>query len=151
MSSGGCQLAVSGSRSPKWILNASSATVQFRLGCPRCTGLITIDEHIHRVRLSTAYYQLGRVSRFVQPGARRVASNSFVAYNSGRAGNHGATAGLDDVAFVNPNGSRVVVAYNNSATRTRFAVSWQGYRFTYSLTPGATVTFVWTSPPVAPR
>lgn len=80
-----------------------------------------------------------------------MASNSFVSYYSGIAGNYGVTAGLDDVAFVNPDGSRVVVAYNNSATPSRFAVSWQGHRFTYSLTPGATATFVWTSPPVTPR
>ena len=133
-------------------LNPAGGPVQQpNRGCPRCTGLVTIDERTHRVRLSTAYYQLGQVSRFVQPGARRVASNSFVSYYSGIAGNYGVTAGLDDVAFVNPDGSRVVVAYNNSATPSRFAVSWQGHRFTYSLTPGATATFVWTSPPVTPR
>lgn len=133
-------------------LNPAGGPVQQpNRGCPRCTGLVTIDERTHRVRLSTAYYQLGQLSRFVQPGARRVASNSFVSYYTGMAGKYGVTAGVDDVAFVNPDDSRVVVAYNNSATRTRFAVSWQGHRFTYSLTPRATATFVWTSPTVTPR
>lgn len=130
-------------------LNPAGGPVQQpNSGCPGCTGLVTINQRTHQVRLSTAYYQLGQVSRFVQPGARRVASTSFVSYYSGIPPQYGVTAGLDDVAFVNPDGSRVVVAYNNSAKRTRFAVSWQGHQFTYLLTPRATVTFVWTSPPV---
>ena len=37
----GCQFAVSGTRSPKWILNASSATVQFRVVVHAGTALVT--------------------------------------------------------------------------------------------------------------
>jgi O-glycosyl hydrolase len=38
------------------------------------------------------------------------------------ATNYSATSGLDDVAFVNPDQSRVLVAYNNSSAAIPFAV-----------------------------
>jgi hypothetical protein len=50
---------------------------------------------------------------------------------------------LDDAAFQNKDGSDVLVAYNNSRAPIRFAVSWRGYWFTYTLRSKATVTFDW--------
>lgn len=57
--------------------------------------------------------------------------------------NYGVTSGLDDVALLNPDGSRVLVAYNNSSAAIRFAVNWDGRSFTYSLAAQAMVTFRW--------
>jgi O-glycosyl hydrolase len=45
--------------------------------------------------------------------------------------------------LVNPDRSEVLVAYNNSAARTRFAVRWRDRTFTYTLPVQATVTFRW--------
>jgi glucosylceramidase len=111
-------------------------------GCHGCTGEVTIDESTQTVSFRLAYFQLGQVSAFVAPGATRIGSNSFVSYQSGSAG---ATAapGLDDVAFLNPDGSHVLVAYNNSASAIRFAVHWKGQGFAYSLPGKAMVTFRW--------
>ena len=53
------------------------------------------------------------------------------------------TPGFDDVAFINPDGSKVLVAYNNSPIRQWFAVSWRGYTLPYALAPPATVTLIW--------
>lgn len=39
------------------------------IGCPHCSGVVTMDERQHTAKLRLAYYQLGRLSRFVQPGA----------------------------------------------------------------------------------
>jgi len=116
-------------------------------GCGGCRGLVTINKRTHSVRYSLAYYQLGQVGRFVQPGAQRVGTEHFVVYYQRANRNYGATPGLDDVAFVNPNGTRVLVAYNNSLASIRFAVEWRGRSFAYSLAPRATVTFVWPPPP----
>jgi glucosylceramidase len=54
------------------------------VGCPGCTGLVTIDEQTHVVSFSRDYYQLGQVSRYVDPGAVRIRSNTFVRYDSRR-------------------------------------------------------------------
>ena len=111
-------------------------------GCPRCTGEVTINESTHTVTFRLSYFQLGQVSAFVEPGATRIGSNSFVSYY--RSPNkYGASPGLDDVAFVDPDGTRVLVAYNNSTTPIRFGVSWNGRGFGYSLPAQATVTFSW--------
>jgi glucosylceramidase len=112
-------------------------------GCGGCTGIVTISERTHRVSFSRAYYQLGQVGHFVQPGARRVASGHFVYYFHPRPGVTGASSGLDDVAFVNPDGRKVLIAYANSLTPIRFAVSYRGGSIQYTLPARATATFVW--------
>jgi glucosylceramidase len=114
-------------------------------GCPHCTPIVTVDERMHTVSYRSDYYELGQFSSFVRPGAQRIGSENFVTYNSTtrdhRAGY--ATAGLDDVAFENPDGSKVLLAHNNARRPDRFAVDWHRGSFTYTLPPGATVTFVW--------
>jgi glucosylceramidase len=114
-------------------------------GCPYCTPVITINERTHVVTYQSDYYQLGQFSAFVQPGARRIASNNFVTYNSPDLYHriNYATDGVDDAAFVNPDGRKVLVAHNNAPQAKRFGVEWHGHAFTYTLPPGATVTFVW--------
>jgi O-glycosyl hydrolase len=114
-------------------------------GCAHCTGLVTIDEASHRVALLPSYYQLGQLGKFVQPGAWRVRSPSFVSYygQPGPTPIEHVTAGLDDVAFLNPDGSKVLLAYNTSPGAIPFSVSSGGRSFTYVLAAHATVTFTW--------
>jgi glucosylceramidase len=112
-------------------------------GCPRCLGLATINEHSGEISLTRSYYQLGQASAFVKPGAQRIASTHFVTYSYPHTYASVVSPGLDDVAFRNPDGAIVLVAYNNSATAIRFGVTWQARTFTHELPPQATVTFVW--------
>lgn len=115
-------------------------------GCPACVGLATINEHGGAVSLTRSYYQLGQASAFVAPGAQRIASTHFVSYAYPHRGVNVVTPGLDDVAFRNPDGSIVLVAYDNASVVTRFAVAWRGRAFHYQLSPGAMATFVWNRP-----
>ena len=115
-------------------------------GCPNCTGLVTIDERTHAARFRLSYFQLGQASAFVQPGATRVESEHYVFYDYQRPGVNLVTPGLDDVAFVNPDGSRVLVAYANSTNPISFAVDWQGRSVSYTLPARAMVTLVWNRP-----
>jgi glucosylceramidase len=114
-------------------------------GCPYCTPVITVDVHTHAITYRSDYFELGQFSAFVQPGARRVDSNTFVSYNTPDRHHriNYATAGVDDVAVVNPDGGRVLMAHNNASAADRFAVRWHGMAFSYTLPPRATVTFVW--------
>lgn len=111
--------------------------------CPHCTGIVTIDEGSHRVTFTRDYFQLGQLSKFVLPGAVRLGSNHFVTYVHPTADRSMATPGLDDAAFENPDGSRVLVAYNNSRAPLAFAVKDAGRYFGYTLPGRATGTFVW--------
>jgi glucosylceramidase len=98
-------------------------------GCPDCLGVVTIDQNTGDVTYSNDYYQVGQYSKFVVPGAHRIASNSL-----GR---------LADVAFKNPDGSKVVVVHDDGSSSSSFQVLWGNQSFHYTLPVGATVTFKW--------
>jgi glucosylceramidase len=117
-------------------------------GCPNCTGLVTINEKTHRAQPTLSYYQLGQASKFVARGARRVPSTNFVTYDYSKPGVNFISPGLDDVVFVNPNGTRVLLVYNNSPSTIPFAVDWHGVYFDYTEPAHAMTTFEWniTSP-----
>jgi glucosylceramidase len=83
------------------------------------------------------------VSAFVQPGAQRVDSPTFVTYGVNGSNIETITAGLDDVAFLNPDGSKVLVAYNNSTGPVSFGVQSAGRYFTYTIPAQAMTTFAW--------
>jgi glucosylceramidase len=112
-------------------------------GCPGCIGLARVDERSGAVSLTPAYYQLGQASTFIARGARRIAATHFVSYVYPRPGVNVVTPGLDDVAVRNPDGSIVLIAYDNARVAVRFAVRWRGRELHYALQPGATATFVW--------
>ena len=124
-------------------LNPEGGPVQApNQGCGSCTGLLTINQGTHKVTYDADYYQLGQLSKFVQRGAVRIATPRGVQDYRNATGYH-VSAGLDNVAFLNPDGSRVLVAYNHSAKAITFGVSWNYQQFSYTLDPGATVTFKW--------
>jgi glucosylceramidase len=111
--------------------------------CGHCQGLVTIDEIRHRARFGLACYQVGQVSKFVARGAARIDANTFVTDQTDPHHFYRPSDGLDDVAFVNPDGTRVLVTYNNSVWPQRFRVSWHQHTFVYRQPPYAMDTFIW--------
>jgi glucosylceramidase len=112
-------------------------------GCTGCTGIVTVNPATRRFTVSRDYYELGQVSRFVHPGARRLRSTHFVAYRDTRGRVPSVTAGLDDVAFRNPGGGVVLIAYDNTRRPISFAIDWRGRYARYTIPAGATVTLRW--------
>lgn len=102
-------------------------------GCPNCRGVVTIDSHDGRVTRNPEYYALAHYSRFVLPGARRIASSQE-------------EGGLDNVAFENPDGSVVLVVVNGSKAGRRFSAGEPGCRFVSALPAHSVGTYVWTNP-----
>jgi O-glycosyl hydrolase len=111
-------------------------------GCPGCKGIVTVSGASHAIGYNGKYYELGQVSEFVLPGAVRIASTSTVTYTS-QGGAFRPSPGIDNVAFVNPDGSKVLVATNTSETPQRFIVTWHGGAFRYTLPSRGIVTFTW--------
>ena len=107
-------------------------------GCGTCTGIIT-GAADGTVTHNAEYYALGHLSRFVRPGAVRIASTSF--------GTSAWNGQIMDVAFRNPDGSTVLVAHNENDNPQSFSVSENGQSFDYTLPGGALATFVWPSDP----
>jgi len=98
-------------------------------GCPGCTGIVTVDEQSHTMSFGLNYFQYGQTTKYVQPGAVRIFATRLV------SDRYGVTRGVDDVAFLNPDGSKVLVAYNNRGRAASLAVSWHGRYLNWTL-PG---------------
>ena len=100
-------------------------------GCGDCRGVVTITSASGAVTRNVEYYALAHASRFVRPGARRIASTS-------------GTAGLESVAFRNSDdGSKALIVVNTEAQDRAFTVLWGNQSFRYTLPAGAVVTFFW--------
>jgi len=103
-------------------------------GCDTCTGLLTVDGR-GGVTTNAEYYTIGHLSKFVRPGAVRIASTSF--------GTTGWNGQIMDVAFRNPDGSTALVVHNENDDPRTFAVAVGGRSFDYTLPGGALATFTW--------
>ncbi len=100
-------------------------------GCGDCRGVVTITSASGAVTRNVEYYALAHASRFVRPGARRIASTS-------------GTAGLESVAFRNSDdGSKALIVVNTEVQDRAFTVLWGNQSFRYTLPAGAVVTFFW--------
>ncbi len=98
-------------------------------GCGNCRGVVTIDSNSGAITRNVEYYVLGHAARFVRRGARRVASNQ--------------TNSILNVAFHNPDGSLVMIAFNKSARSEQLRVRQKSTGFNLILPPGEVVTLVW--------
>jgi len=50
---------------------------------------------------------------------------------------------VPNVAWINPDGSKALVAYNGSGSTQSFTVNWGNEHFTYSLPAATSATFTW--------
>jgi glucosylceramidase len=98
-------------------------------GCNTCSGLITVDSNSGMPTKTIEYYTLGQYSKFIKQGAIRVWSSD--------------TPVVVSSAYINPDGTRVLVVFNNSFANTTFQVQWGTQNFTYTLSAYAAATFVW--------
>ena len=101
-------------------------------GCPRCTGVVTIDPATNSVTRNFEYYVLGHASRFVPPGAHRISVTKL-------------TKGVEATGFLNPDGSRVLIVHRNSG-KAPLTIALDGRRYLGTIPNGAVATFRWRPP-----
>ena len=102
------------------------------MNCTTCTGVVTVDNTAGTATYNAEYYVLGQASKFVKPGATRIASNTFGSGN------------IEDVAFKNTDGSNALIVLNSdTANAHTFNVEENGQSFTYTLPARAVATFTW--------
>ena len=99
-------------------------------GCNTCTPIVTVNSQTGAVTKDIEFYTLGHYSKYVLPGAVRVYSSN--------------TPAIASVAFVNPDGSVALIAYNSSPSSQSFQVQWGTQSFSYTLPGTAAATFTWT-------
>ncbi|RYU92559.1 glucan endo-1,6-beta-glucosidase [Mucilaginibacter terrigena] len=96
-------------------------------GCSTCLGGITVSGT--SITRNVGYYIIAHASKFVRPGAVRISSN--------------VAGSIQNVAFKNSDGSKVVIASNSGGSTVSFKLKWGDESFIYSLAAGAVVTFKW--------
>ncbi len=116
----------------KWSLAVDQNMGPHNGGCGTCTGLITVhngDSRSGQVDYTVEYYDMGHLTKFVKPGAYRIAST--------------ANSAVPNVAWQNPDGSKALVAYSDSGSTQSLKVNWGAESFVYSLPAKTTATFTW--------
>lgn len=102
-------------------------------GCKTCRGLIEIDRKAnpHTVSYTIDFYAMQAVSKYVHPGAVRIASTDF------------GEKSLQSVAFENPDHSYALLVFNNQTEPKHFQLSWKGKQTDVTIAAGSFVTYVW--------
>jgi glucosylceramidase len=116
----------------KWSLAVDQNMGPHNGGCGTCTGLITVhngDSQSGQVSYTVEYYDMGQLTKFVKPGAYRIAST--------------ANAAVPNVAWLNPDGSKALITYNGTGAAQPVTVNWGGESFTRTLPARTAATFTW--------
>jgi glucosylceramidase len=113
-----------------WNLALDPAHGPHHGGCGDCRGVITIDPATGAVTRNVEYYVLGHASRFVLPGAYRVAVK------------HGDT--VEAAAFLNPDGSRVTILHRKSGEGP-VSIAIDGKRYAVPLPADSVATIRWSA------
>jgi glucosylceramidase len=114
-----------------WNLALDPAHGPHHGGCGDCRGVVTIDPATGAIARNVEYYVLGHASRFVLPGAWRVATV--------KRGD-----GVEATAFLNPDGSRVAILHRTSREGP-VTVAIDGERYAVPLGIGSVATVRWSA------
>jgi glucosylceramidase len=103
-------------------------------GCDTCYGVVTINQSTRQVSPRPHYYALGHASKFLRPGAVRIASGQGI---------------VKTVAFKNTDGSIILYAVNSNAFADTVKLEWNGQWAVSSIPARAIMTFRWDNEPNA--
>ncbi len=99
-------------------------------GCDNCRGVVTINTN-NTITNNVEYYVIGHFSKFVKSGAFRIASTSTLQ-----------TSQLDQVAFMNPDGTKVLVVMNPEDNIKNFVVRINDRQLSGTLTAKSVLTLI---------
>jgi glucosylceramidase len=97
-------------------------------GCSMCKGALTIITS-DTFQRNVAYYIIAHASKFVPMGSVRIGSNS--------------SGDLQNVAFITPSGSKVLIVENDGTTTQIFNIKFNDKWVTTSLDAGSVGTYTW--------
>jgi glucosylceramidase len=120
----------------KWSLALNQNRGPHNGGCGTCAGLITVQEGGSRagqVDYTVEYYTTGHLTKFVRPGAHRIASTG------------GGT--VSNIAYRNADGSKALIAHNGGTSARSIRVDWGNQSFVYTLPARTSATFTWDGSP----
>ena len=96
-------------------------------GCTVCQGALTIGSGT--VTRNVSYYIITQASRFVRAGSLRIASDNY--------------GSLYTVAFLRPDGKKVLIALNDNGTAQGFNIKFRNKMLATTLPGNAVATYIW--------
>ena len=96
-------------------------------GCTLCLGALTLNADT--VTRNVSYYIIAHASKFVPPGSVRIYSSE--------------ADGLPNVAFLTPEGKRVMIVLNERSAATELDIKCGGRYAQVKLQPGSVATLTW--------
>ena len=96
-------------------------------GCTTCLGAVTVNGNA--VTRNQSYYIIAHASKFVRPGSFRILSSDV--------------SGLSNVAFLTPDGKKVLIVLNTGSQWQQFNIKFNGKTASTSLNGGAVGTYIW--------
>ena len=97
-------------------------------GCSECMGALTVGSG-GAITRNVSYYIIAHASKFVRPGSVRIFSNNI--------------DGLFNVAFLTPDGKKVLIVVNDNDDAKTFAIGYKNKFAKGYLKGGAVATYVW--------
>jgi len=101
-------------------------------GCSDCRGVVTISNPGGTVTINEEYYSIGHFSKFVRPGAFRIATALSPGLST-----------IEGVAFQNPDGRKVLIVCNYGNDAASFAVRQGIGYFSYTIDGKSVASIVW--------
>jgi len=98
-----------------------------------CDAPVIVDTNTKEVRYGPSFHYIGHFSKYVQPGAHRIASD-------------GGPAALQSVAFANPDGSLVTVVLNETDAPVSFTLAAGGEALACTVPAHGIQTYVRAAP-----
>ena len=91
---------------------------------------IVYDKDNQKLDIRSSYYYMGHFSKFVRPGAKRIASTVY-------------DESVETCAFINPDGTIVCVVLNRSDEEKKFALRYNTELADTAMKPHTIKTFIW--------
>lgn len=95
-----------------------------------CAAPIMADTKMGSIEKRLAYYYIGHFSKFIKPGARRIASTKY-------------TRKLELTAFENPDGKKVLVVLNTSEDEVSFSMKEKDTTASFCIQPQEIMSIEW--------
>lgn len=105
-----------------------------------CTAPVTVDQQAASFTLTADFWALAQFSRFIRNGAIRIDATGLASCN------RGIQCGLEGTAFLDPDGTRVLVMTSHDGHEVGFSVTEGDEHVDGTVPEGAIVTLVWRAP-----
>ena len=114
-----------------WYMSTDENAGPITNGCPSCRPFVTVHSETGEYTFNPEYYLTGHFSKFVDYGAYRIHSTNVEDSD-----------GIRNVAFLNPDGTKVVVALNNSEVDRILEIQDKGETIRVVLPAKSTATYL---------